>query len=469
MTSENHRTGLIVLSLLALVAACRGQGTEVERRIAELEARQNQQIAELKENYEARIAGLETEIRGLKGQVVDLGSDLRQDLERELQELANSGPAGDALGQTTIFSNVRNPALGVVGEFIWSGSSLDDDFSLYERFALRGVEITIAGEVDDALEYYVALHIDEDEGLELEEAFALARNLLPDTFSLKFGRFNVDHGKTSPLHEHELPIVDKPGVIQDYLGGSLRGTGVELHHWLPLGDDLLRWSLGVFNTADSDAHVIGGPLAGEHHHHEDEDLLPGERGLENFAFNARITAIFELTPDSTLQVGGSLLWAPEQRGVLEHDHEDEDEDDEEPIIRDLEKLTLSFDLTYRNIDPSDGSGFEALAEFLFNSQETGDPETGEVDRHHAFGFHVVGEYHLDQWLSLGAAFDWYERALEPGESWDVGAFVTWKWNEFNRLRLEGRWYEDTTFGEDYVLVLVQWTTTIGNHGHPLPW
>ena len=478
MQKFRQRGAMIALAcLVAWAAPATAQDQDIDRKLAEIEQRHRAELDQLRADYEARIIGLESQVQTLRGDMDDMAFAPGSELEQGLDALANSGtPAatpGGALGLTTWFQNVRNPGIGIVGDFIYAGSTLDDDFDLYEQFILRSVEVTIQGEADPLLEYYLRLHIDEED-FELEEAFALVNDLLPDTFMLKFGRFNVDHGKLSPQHEHALPFVDKPGVLQEFLGGSLRGTGVELHHWMPLAEDhLFRWSVGVINSPDSDVHAIGGPLAGEHHHHEDEEALPGERDLENFAFNARATALFQIDWQDSVQVGASVLWAPDQRTRLEHeeeehDHED-DEEEEEVFVRDLEHLVVSLDITYRSIDPSDGSGIVLQTELFYDNREIGDPETGLLDEVDSFGFHVWGEYNVDRFLSFGLAADVYEQIEGDRTAWDVGAFVTYEWSEFNRLRFEARWYENGLDDEDYLLLMVQWTTVIGTHGHPLPW
>ena len=85
--------------------------------------------------------------------------------------------------------------------------------------------------------------------------------------------------------------ISKPGVLQEFLGGALRGTGAELHDWLTLGDSaLFRWSFGVINSPDGDGHPVVGPGVFEDHHHEDEGGFGGNRDFGDFAYTARMTA-----------------------------------------------------------------------------------------------------------------------------------------------------------------------------------
>ena len=58
-----------------------------------------------------------------------------------------------------------------------------------------------------------------------------------------------------------------------------------------------RQQLGIANDIGGEAHPIVGPLADEGHDHDDDDAeVFGERDFENFAFNGRATAQFEVSP-----------------------------------------------------------------------------------------------------------------------------------------------------------------------------
>jgi hypothetical protein len=451
----------------------------VEERIQALQRSYEQEMRALRTSYESRISALEGEVGHLRGQLEELDTaeeDAR--LETEInsllpQDLPRQGIG--SLGQTTIFDNVFNPAISVTGDFVVAASNLNDSYDLYNQFILRSLEIGIAGRVDPLLAYYVAIHFDEGD-VELEEAYGIADDWLPGTFTLKFGRYNMDFGKLSPLHEHDLPFVDKPGVLQEYLGGSLRGTGVELHQWFGLGEStLVRWSVGMVNRLDGDVHAVVGPLAGEHHHHHDDDIDAfGERDLCDFAYNARVTALFEVGSQSTLQIGASVAWSPNQREFLGGGDEHEEE---EHSKEDLKRLIWGLDVAYKWEDFASGEAFTLGGElllldhdFLGEHEEGHDHEEHAVGDETAFGFYVYGLYSFDRYWSIGASFDWFERAMDDSDEWwDAGAWVTYRLNEFNRLRLEGRYVEDDLLDDGYWVLMLQWTTLLGTHGHGIDW
>ena len=99
------------------------------------------------------------------------------------------------------------------------------------------------------------------DGLELEEAW-LRTQFLPAGFSLKGGKFLSDIGAQNKLHPHAWDFVDQSLPYQMLFGGSLSGTGAQLH-WQ--SDTALQISLGSeFLTGANDgvaAYLGSGALA----------------------------------------------------------------------------------------------------------------------------------------------------------------------------------------------------------------
>lgn len=482
----HHIHGAALVVTLLAAPALRAQD-DVDRKIATLREQYQADIEALRQGYENRIEGLETEVSELRQQVdaaADAVSPLTTSIDGLVADLDRSGIAD--MSQTTLFDNTFNPAVSVVGDFVLSASNRHDSFDSLNRFALRDAELGIVGRVDPLMAYYLVVHFDEEE-VELEEAYGLVDDWLPDTFTLKWGRYNMDFGKLSPLHEHDLPFVDKPGVIQEYLGGALRGTGIELHHWLPVGDaHLFRWSVGVVNQLDGDTHAITGPLADAHHHGDEGPEPFGERSFDDFAFNTRLTALLEVGSESTLQIGVSGAWAPEIKTFVEVDAAALPfAGTAEPEVRsvDLERAVAGADLTFRWLDPVLGEGLTVAAEgFLSYSRFLREDEDdhGEflgttaavpaADARTSVGFHAWSEYSFDPYWSVGVSGEWFERAEDSSETWwDAGAFVTWHVDHFNRLRLEARYIDDSALREEYFVVMAQWTVILGSHGHGIDW
>ena len=445
--------------------------SETQRLDAKIEALRRDyegRISELQGGYERRIRSLEGEVGALRGELGEVG-DI--EAERALERAVNSLVVQEErrglaeFSQTTLFENNFNPAFSVVGDFILSGSDRDDSFEDLNQFHLRAVELGVYGRVDPNVAYYFVVHFDEEE-IELEEAYAWWDDGLPSTFTLRGGRYNVDFGKLSAVHDHDLPFVDKPAVLQDYLGGALRGTGLELHHWFPVGDShLIRWSVGIVNEFSGDTHPIVGPAAGDHHHEDEEGPEPfGEREFESFGFNGRLTGLFELGSETTLQAGASVAYSPEARRFFFDGMMNVGE-------AELEQTIVGFDLTFVWKDEETGKGLTVGGEFLASFQDFLDEDSGALSDEDALGFYVYGEFFINSRWSVGASVNWLERAEDPSAEWfDVGGWVSWRANEFNRLRLELRYFDDE-LGEDetFFVAMLQWTVIIGSHGHGVDW
>ncbi|HMQ23634.1 MAG TPA: hypothetical protein PKE00_14145, partial [Planctomycetota bacterium] len=197
------------------------------------------------------------------------------------------------------------------------------------------------------------------------------------------------------------------------------------------------------------------------HGHEEEGVEPfGKRRFENFGFHGRATAVFETGPTSTLQVGGSVAYAPKVVRFFEDALMT-------PFKATFETRIAGVDATYRDYDEASGTGFVTVAEALWSSRELSDD--GIVRRDvDAFGFYAYAEAFVARQWSLGASGGRFEHAEDASErSSDYGAFATWRIDEFQRLRLEARRFEDP--GQDSFGVSLQWTVILGTHGHGIYW
>ena len=263
------------------------------------------------------------------------------------------------------------------------------------------------------------------------------------------------------MHDHDLPFVDKPQVLQEYLGGALRGTGLELHHDFGAGEaTLLRWSLGVANDLDGDAHSIFGPSAGGHDHDDEDGPEPfGNRNFDNFAYMARLSVVSDVGEESTLQIGASVAHAPEARTFFESGTT--------VISADLQTTIVGADVTFKTLDPAAGSGLNIGVELLRSIRESSDDGL-TITNTGANGFYGYIERVANSNWSYGVSGGHFEHAEDNAEtSWDAGVFLTHRVNEFNRLRLEARHFDDP--GVNSYGVMLQWTVILGSHGHGVDW
>ncbi len=369
------------------------------------------------------------------------------------------------------------PDISVAGDLVFSWSDEEGRAAGADGFDLRAVEVGLYGSLDSRFDYTSVIHFSSEE-VELEEAYIDARDWLPGRMILRGGRFNLDFGKQNRIHDHDLLTIERPSVLQEYLGGSLRGTGLELQWWSPLSDDsVIRISAALVEGVEGDSHAVLGPAAGhEHGEDEDEEERP-VRDFDDFSINLRAVASVDFADESTLQLGGSYLLAPENVFGL-------DEDDE----RELDRGVAWLDLTYTRLDESTRRGIFLQGEWLIGDRDFGeldDNGTPGDDLDDSFlvtnarsqGYHALAEWRASRDWAFGVSGSSYEHAEDSDEdSWDLGAHVTWNASESHQLRLGIRKYADLAQEEegvettsDFVAVQLQWTMVFGRHVHGVDW
>ena len=90
-------------------------------------------------------------------------------------------------------------------------------------------------------------------------------------------------------HTHDLPTFERPGVLAEYLGEELSGTGIQADHWWVTGDEsALRASVGLFGAFELEHEHNE---AGEDHSDDEgpELALPGRKEIDEFGLTARVT------------------------------------------------------------------------------------------------------------------------------------------------------------------------------------
>jgi len=266
---------------------------------------------------------------------------------------------------------------------------------------------------------------------------------LPGGFGLRLGKDYLPFGKHVPLHTHQFPFVDSPVAIQACLGNhGLTEVGVRLSHDLPLPwySDLAAYGV------DGQAEIFDGAS---------RDLVYG----------ARWTNLFDLSLESTVEVGGSWLEGPLSADYLLLDPD-------VTLAGDL--AVWGADLTYKWISASASKG-PALT--MTGEVIVPRPDQGAQD---PIGWYALAQYRFARnwWLGLGAGV--LDRDLpEPAEEEESGpehgglfaweevreykANLTWVPSEFSAVRLEGARFDDQIGDNDDWLVSLQVNVTIGSH------
>ena len=151
------------------------------------------------------------------------------------------GPAFDSPGlspyftrsQTNRFSNDFNPAIGFVIDSFADYLDQDGEDGGFDA-ELRILELNGSAFIDPSAWGYVAIVAAEGE-IEIEEAAVEYLGFEGNT-TIKAGRFFVDFGKQMQNHVEELRTLERPLVLREFLGEELSGTGVQVDHWIPLGE-----------------------------------------------------------------------------------------------------------------------------------------------------------------------------------------------------------------------------------------
>jgi len=217
-----------------------------------------------------------------------------QDLEEKVDQVVEA--------QKKIVPSVFNPAIGFVGETIFSYNNKNSQqtgigpqsggFSVLQR----SIELNAAASVDPFARGYVVINASVDpttgqSNAAVEEA-AIVTTSLPWNLTLKGGQFFGEFGRLSYIHDHELPFVNRPLVLDQYVGGESKTDGVQLNYLLPI-------SHYVSLTAGTGTQFGDTP-----------NNVGTFRAANNLNYWGRASTYFDLTPNISFEPGLSGMWNP---------------------------------------------------------------------------------------------------------------------------------------------------------------
>ncbi|MGD0398222.1 MAG: hypothetical protein ABSC04_04855 [Syntrophobacteraceae bacterium] len=371
-----------------------------------------------------------------------------------------------------------NPAIGLVGETVFSYRSQGSKATGSDRVGgfdvnQRSVELNVAAAVDPFAKGYAVINASADpitgeSTLGVEEA-AIQTTSLPCNLELKAGRFFGEFGRLAYIHDHELPFVNRPMVLDQYIGGESRTDGAQLNYLLPI-EHYVSLTMGVgdgFGSAPNDIN----------------DYNNGNfRNFGGLSFFGRGSTSFDLTPDLSFEPGISGLLNPDtinRGGVLALPNGD-------PVTlpqlpgstlsqtgRSLEgvDLTLSYKPLRNNQFESIIWGTEVLrSDSSFDVMPTAggavfSPFSRSVE---SYGMYSYLTYKWSREWSAGFLFECME------DSWNnadltvaYSPYITWALSHWNQLRLQ---YTHTDHNAASGLrpddaVYLQWAWIIGSHAH----
>src|SRR5437870_859685 len=291
---------VLALGVAALPCGVRAQSEELRR---ELEAMRKQlkQMQEQLERQQKLIDKLSAEkqapaappaVGAAKAPGAKTAEAVAADeerLKREVTEHIMQRLRPQLAAANKTFPSQFNPAIGLIVDTVGSyGSKTRGDFEL------RAAELGISASVDPFARGYAIITGSNQGGFDVEEA-AIVTTSLPYNLTVKGGRFFADFGRLSKFHDHDLPFVNRPGVLDTYIGGESQSDGIEVN-WLAPLDQYLTLTASIYNKVDASNTRL-------------DNTYP--RGFSQFTYLGRAATFFSLTDANNLDLGTSLAYTPE--------------------------------------------------------------------------------------------------------------------------------------------------------------
>jgi hypothetical protein len=332
------------------------------------------------------------------------------------------------------FASQFNPAIGVIVDSAFSHTRQNKS-----NFEFRSAELGFSASVDPFARAYAIINGTPD-GVEVEEA-AIVTTSLPYNLTVKGGRFFADFGRLSKFHDHDLPFVNRPLVLDRFIGGESQADGVEVS-WLAPLDQYLTFTVGAYNKVGAENDRL--------------DQSVG-RDTSEFTYLGRIATFFNLNDSNSIDLGVSNAYTPEVRSA-----------DKKP------RNLFGVDLTYR-YTPLDQSTYRGLiwgSEFLLNTEArpgitpTDDSPTQLFRYRDAYGLYSYLEARLSRRFTVGLLGE-YVQDIDRPSAWTraLSPYLTFWASEFQRLRLQYTRLESRSPFRSDDQFFLQWTVVLGSHVH----
>jgi hypothetical protein len=383
--------------------------------------------------------GQSAELESLKALVQDMQKQLQQALTRIEQlekenaaESARVGQVEKSVKAVQSAASILNPAIGVAID-----ATAEHRAKAGGEFNFRAAEIGISASIDPYARAY-AYVTGNTEGVEIEEA-AMVTTSLPWNLQARAGRFFADFGRLAKFHPHEYAFVNTPLSLERIVGGESKADGVELNYLFPT-PFFLRGTIGGYDK-----------LGAENDRLDDTK----SRAWSRFTYLGRLQTYFDLTDNQSIELGTSLAFTPSIRVPMDPHGGN--------------RALTGVDLTYR-YQPLASTLYQGLTiggEFFGNSERV--ERASGFRRMFAPGGYAYGEARINREWSAGFLYDNAPSLASPGKK-TIGysPFVTWNLSEFNRLRFQYSYLDDSV-GEEKSesgnQFFLQWTTVLGSHTH----
>lgn len=251
---------------------------------------------------------------------------------------------------------------------------------------------------------------------------------LPFNAQAELGRKFIGFGKLNPVHAHTWSFVDKPLVLENFLGEeSWNDDGVNLNFLIPNPWDwYIKSGIGFYNGKDV----------------EGDNLIDwnGRLLVHRTSLNVPFSDNFDTS------IGYSRAWDEKNSTTLQG--------------ADV-SLTYRFDDSYRKLRWQN----EVLTARI---DSIGIPDQDGEQERYPFGAYSLLSFALDKNWSLGARYDWSETPVDDqNHSWASSAFVTYHFTESLLARVQYRHLEQISEPDPDNTIFLQVIWGIGPHSHRL--
>jgi hypothetical protein len=437
----SHRGALatLVASFVVIAIPCTAQPAQDAGAAQALRG----EIDRLKQDFDARLAALESRLAALEGAgqaaaggAAPASPGGTQPAQPTAQVPAGAEGGGGPSGSLPVYgaaaggSKVFNPDMAVIGNFI--GAAGDNPINPLPALALPESEVSMQAIVDPYARADFFFSFGE-EGVAVEEGY-LTFPTLPGGLLMKVGRQYQAFGKANTLHAHVLPWADRPLVTTNLLGGDepLADAGISVARLIP----------NPWIFLEATGQVSRGSGNEVFHGTERSDL----------SYVAHLRGYRDLSESANIDLGGSYAFGHNSSGVVDG--------------ADVGRFTTSLfgiDATvrWRPLQRAIYHSFLGRGEVIWSQREQ---PNGRQD---ATGFYVSGDYQFARRWFAGLRFDRSDRADDAAVHDTGQSFIVTYWpSEFSQVRGE---YRRTKYveGETANEFLFQFQFAIGAHGaHP---
>jgi len=355
--------------------------------------------------------------------------------------------------------SVFNPSIGFVGETILSYNSKGSQQTGSDRpggfdVNQRSMELNLAAFVDPFARGYAVINASADpttgESKVVVEEAALQTTSLPWNLTLKAGLFFAEFGRLAYIHDHELPFVNRPQVLDQYIGAESKTYGLQLNYLLPTSH-YVSLTAGVGTQFGSPPSPAG-----------------DYRQASELNYWGRASTYFDLTPDISLETGISGLINPNSNGLgglLTQPNGS--------TFSEQARRLVGADLMLRYF-PLRNNQFKSLTwgtELLYSNNRYdvtslgGSTSSSTVG---SFGLYSYLAYKFHrQWIT-GFLFQWLEKMQNnQAQTYSFSPYITWAVSHWNQLRLQYTHTDNNvaTGLQSNDAIYLQWTYIIGSHAH----